>query len=155
MDNINNKTFIVVHSDGKFESFGDINNYDEHHIDHLLDYAYFNYPKINLTNENKSDAFNKIIYYLTEANKVVYLHSQGYGLLFMPKHQTQRQIETLYNIFETLEKTYIYINYDLKLDENGKLEGTTSNQLENTSAIDEYLDIKNHNQTIKNVKNNN
>lgn len=142
MDNINNKMLIVVDKDGNYKSLGNLNNYDEYHIDNLMDYAFFTYPKVNFTNENRNDAFHKIIYCLISDDKAVYLHSKGYGLLFMPKNQTPNQIKTLYDIFEKLDKTCIYVNYNLKLNESNKLNGSMTSYKENALALDEYLNKK-------------
>ena len=142
MDNINNKMLIVVDKDGNYKSLGNLNNYDEYHIDNLMDYAFFTYPKVNFTNENRNDAFHKIIYCLISDDKAVYLHSKGYGLLFMPKNHTDSQINALKNVFKKLDKTYIYVNYNLKLNKNNNLSGDLTMYRENELALDEYLNAK-------------
>lgn len=142
MDDINNKNLILVDKDGNYKGLGNINNQDEHHIDSLINYALFVYPTINFKSENKSETFHKIIYCLIADDKAVYLHSQGYGLLFMPKNHTDSQINALKNVFKKLDKTYIYVNYNLKLNKNNNLSGDLTMYRENELALDEYLNAK-------------
>ena len=50
---------------------------------------------------------------------IVYLHSIGYGLLFVPKQISRNQIMALYDVFNSFERTPIYIDYNLTRREDG------------------------------------
>ena len=50
---------------------------------------------------------------------IVYLHSTGYGLLFVPKQISKNQMMALYDLFTSFERTPIYIDYNLTRKEDG------------------------------------
>ncbi|MDD6323615.1 MAG: hypothetical protein PUA73_03290 [Bacilli bacterium] len=139
MENINKKELIIITDNGKYTALGNTEDYKTHHIDCLIEYAFYN-TNFKTTESDDSKLFHKIIYYLIIKGDAVYLHSQGYGLLYMPSIPTGKQIDTLYKIFSQLQPTTIYTNYDIKMNKQGQITGSMVNGEENTKAIDSYLD---------------
>lgn len=123
MLNMNDYKLVVISGlkdeDGLIRFFGEISEY-RFHLEALKDYMYTYYS--DLAEDINADDMkhnNDLIICLNDMGNIVYLHSPGYGLLFMPKQVSKNQIMSLYNLFNSFEKTPIYIDYNLTRQENG------------------------------------
>ena len=123
MFNVNDYKLIIItgskDEDGVIRFFGEASEY-RFHLDALKDYLYTYYN--DLANQIGADDLkdnNDLLIYLTTLGNIVYLHSPGYGLLFVPKEISENQINSLYTLFSSFEKTPIYIDYNLIRKEDG------------------------------------
>lgn len=145
MLNVNDYKVVVINGledeDGLIRFFGETNEY-RFHLDALKDYLYTYYNDLaNAINADGMKNNNDIIIYLNDMGNIVYLHSPGYGVLFMPKQITRNQIMSLYDLFTSFEKTPIYIDYNLTRQEEvlpedtvGYVEGN-----ENYETLDSFF----------------
>ena len=63
MENINKKELIIITDNGKYTALGNTEDYKTHHIDCLIEYAFYN-TNFKTTESDDSKLFHKIIYYL-------------------------------------------------------------------------------------------
>lgn len=138
--NINESQVMIIDKMGTDFLRGDIHDLGTSHLDILTDFIYENYtPEIDLFNGFHGDVTEKLANFLTLQGNIVYLHSAGYGLLYMPKYITIVQVDKLYERFEELDKNNIYI--DGYLDSNSQyelLQEVTSNE----ELLDYYFTVK-------------
>ena len=123
MDDINKYKLVVISGeddeDGLIRYFGEISEY-QYHLACLKDYLYTYYN--DLAKQIGADdirSSEEIIIYLNALGNIVYLTSPGYGLLFIPKEVSDKQIDSLYKLFASFPKTAIYIDYNLTRREDG------------------------------------
>ena len=94
----------------------------------------------------------EIIIYLNTLGNIVYLHSAGYGLIYMPKEVSDKQIESLYQLLSSFPKTPIYIDYNL-MRKNGKIVPqeiiNSDDSLRNTQLLDKFLNFKSYTKKVK------
>ena len=148
MHDVNDYKMVVIRNgeeDGWIYFFGDAREY-RFHVDALRDYLYTYYN--DLAKQIGADdlrANEEIIIYLNTLGNIVYLHSPGYGLLFIPKEISENQINSLYTLFSSFEKTPIYIDYNL-VRKHGKILAEEiidySDDLENTEVLDRFFKTK-------------
>lgn len=149
MENNNKYKMAVVcgpeDEDGLIRYFGESDEY-MYHLDCLKDYLYTYYN--DLAKQIGADDLRsneEIIIYLNILGNIVYLHSPGYGLLFIPKEVTEKQIASLYEMVSTFPKTPIYIDYNL-VRKHGKILPMEiidySDGLENTEVLDRFFESK-------------
>lgn len=131
--------------DGLIRFFGEVDEY-RYHLECLKDYLYTYYN--DLAKQIGADDLRnneEIIIYLNAMGNIVYLHSPGYGLLFIPKEVTEKQIESLYKMASSFSKTPIYIDYYL-IRKHGKILAQEivdyDDDLENTEVLDRFLNSK-------------
>lgn len=131
--------------DGLIRYFGETDEYRQH-LDCLKDYLYTYYN--DLAKQIGADDLNDnldLIIYLNTLGDIVYLHSPGYGLLFVPKEISKKQIESLYELLSSFEKTPIYIDYNL-VRKNGKVIPEEiidyPGEISNTEVLDRFLGTK-------------
>ena len=131
--------------DGLIRFFGEVDEY-RYHLECLKDYLYTYYN--DLAKQIGADDLRnneEIIIYLNAMGNIVYLHSPGYGLLFIPKEVTEKQIESLYKMASSFSKTPIYIDYYLTR-KHGKILAQEivdyDDNLENTEVLDRFLNSK-------------
>ncbi len=123
MLNVNDYKLVIIagskEEDGMIRFFGESSEY-RFHLDALKDYLYTYYKSLaeDINADDKKN-YNEIIIYLNEMGDIVYLHSIGYGLLFVPKQISRNQIMALYDVFNSFERTSIYIDYNLTRREDG------------------------------------
>ena len=151
MKNINDYKLVVIcgtkDEDGLIRYFGESNEY-KFHIDCLKDYMYTYHS--DLAESINADALkdnNELIIYLNNIGDIIYLHSFGYGLLFVPERISEKQFISLYALFSSFEKMPIYINYNLYREDNKiKLEENFSyvKGLENTEILDKFFENKSY-----------
>ena len=123
MFNVNDYKLIIItgskDEDGAIRFFGEASEY-RFHLDALKDYLYTYYNELAETiNADDKKNNNEIIVYLNEIGDIVYLHSPGYGLLYIPKQISEKQVVSLYDLFTSFETTPIYIYYNLTRKEDG------------------------------------
>ena len=122
MLNVNDYKLVIIagsEEDGTVRFFGEASEY-RFHLDALKDYLYTYYKSLaEDINADDKGHNNEIIIYLNEMGDIVYLHSIGYGLLFVPKQISRNQIMALYDVFNSFERTPIYIDYNLTRREDG------------------------------------
>lgn len=149
MENINDYRMAIIcgpdDEDGLIRYFGENEEY-RFHLECLKDYLYTYYN--DLAKQIGADdlrANEEIIIYLNTLGNIVYLHSPGYGLLFVPKEISENQINSLYTLFSSFEKTPIYIDYNL-VRKHGKVLAEElidySDDLENTELLDRFFKTK-------------
>lgn len=149
MEDIRNYRMAVIcgpdDEDGLIRYFGEIEEY-RYHLECLKDYLYTYYN--DLAKQIGADDLRNnedIIIYLNTLGNVVYLHSPGYGLLFVPKEVSDKQIDSLYTLLSSFEKTQIYIDYNL-VRKHGKVLAEEivdySDDLENTEVLDRFFKTK-------------
>ena len=131
--------------DGLIRFFGEKNEY-MYHLECLQDYFYTFYPDLAYKVDADSMHTNEeIIMQLNNLDEIIYLHSPGYGLLFMPKEVSKKQTESLYHLFSSFEKTSIYIMYNLKKEDSKILSDEVmeiDDSLKNTDILDKFFDDK-------------
>lgn len=144
MLDVNHYRLVVITGDDDetIRFFGESSEY-RFHIDALKDYLYTYYKSladdIDVDNEKN---INEIIFYLNNMGDIVYLHSKGYGVLYVPKQINKKQIMALYNLFNSFEKTPIYINYNLIKKEDGIYSEEIINYcegMENYETLDNFF----------------
>ena len=88
---------------------------------------------------------NDLLIYLTTLGNIVYQHSPGYGLLFLPKEVSEKQIKLLYDLFGSFETMPIHIDYHL-VRKYGKVVPQEimdyQDGLENTEILDKFFKTK-------------
>ena len=147
--NINDYKLAIIcgaeDENGLIRFFGENNEY-RYHLECLKDYLYTYYN--DLAKQIGADdlrANEEIIIYLNTLGDIVYLHSLGYGLLFIPKEVSEKQIDTLYELFSSIEKMPIYIDYHL-VRKHGKIVAqeiiNADDDLENTEFLDKFFQTK-------------
>ena len=109
MLDVNDYKLVVINGladeDGLIRFFGENSEY-RFHLDALKDYLYTYYNELAETiNADDKKNNNEIIVYLNEIGDIVYLHSPGYGLLYIPKQISEKQVVSLYDLFNSFEKT--------------------------------------------------
>ena len=133
--------------DGLIRFFGEVDEY-RYHLECLKDYLYTYYN--DLAKQIGADDLRnneEIIIYLNAMGNIVYLHSPGYGLLFIPKEVTEKQIESLYKMASSFFKTPIYIDYNLIRKEDGIYPEDIINYsdgMENCETLDNFFNKKPH-----------
>lgn len=146
---INNYKLAIIcgteDEDGLIRYFGENDEY-RYHLECLKDYLYTYYN--DLAKQIGADDLRsneEIIIYLNTLGNIVYLHSLGYGLLFIPKEVSEKQIESLYGLFSKLDKMPIYIDYHL-IRKNGRILPqeifNADEDLENTTFLDRFFKTK-------------
>lgn len=149
MDDINKYKLVVISGeddeDGLIRYFGEISEY-QYHLTCLKDYLYTYYN--DLAKQIGADdirSSEEIIIYLNALGNIVYLTSFGYGLLFIPKEVSDKQIDSLYKLFASFPKTAIYIDYNL-VRKHGKILAeeiiNADDNLENTELLDRFFSSK-------------
>ncbi len=149
MENINNYKMAVIcgyeEDDGLIRFFGENDEY-RYHLECLKDYLYTYYN--DLAKQIGADDLRgneEIIIYLNTLGNIVYLHSLGYGLLFIPKEISEKQVESLYNLFSKIDKMPIYIDYHL-VRKHGKIVAQeiidSDDALSNTEFLDRFFKTK-------------
>ena len=132
-------------NDGETRIFGEDGEYSRH-IEALRDYLYTYYD--DLAKQIDADKVNhneELIAYLTTLKNIVYLYSPGYGLLFLPKEVTEKQVESLYKLVGLVSRVPIHIDYCL-LRKNGEVlpldvfDGDMG--LENKEVLDQFFESK-------------
>lgn len=149
MFDVNDYKLVVItgfeDNDGTIRFFGQSNEY-RFHIEALKDYLYTYYNSLteDIRVDDKRDN-TEIIFYLNDIGDIVYLHSPGYGVLYIPKQISEKQSIALYDLFNSFEITPIYINYNLiKKDDEIYPEDIInySNGNENYETLDNFFDKK-------------
>lgn len=108
---INESQVMIIDKMGTDFLRGDIHDFNSSHLDFLSEFIYENYnSEPNLFSGFHGDVTDKLARFLKEKGNIVYLHTIGYGLLYMPKYMTIVQIEKLYERFNELDKNNIYID---------------------------------------------
>ena len=144
MENIDDY-WIAVISD-EIRLFGKKDEDYRYHLEVLKDYLYTYYD--DLAKQVDADKFKtneEIIVYLNVLNNIVYLHSFGYGLLFIPKNVSEDQIKLLYDLFDSMDKITIHIDYNLTRKHNGIKPDEimdSNNDLDNTEFLDKFFSVK-------------
>ena len=149
MDDINKYKLVVISGeddeDGLIRYFGEISEY-QYHLACLKDYLYTYYN--DLAKQIGADdirSSEEIIIYLNALGNIVYLTSPGYGLLFIPREVSDKQIDSLYKLFASFRKTAIYIDYNL-VRKHGKILAeeiiNADDNLENTELLDRFFSSK-------------
>ena len=144
MENIDDY-WIAVISD-KISFFGKKDEDYRYHLEVLKDYLYTYYD--DLAKQVDADKFKtneEVIVYLNVLNNIVYLHSFGYGLLFIPKNVSEDQIKLLYDLFDSMDKIHIHIDYNLTRKHNGIKPDEimdSNNDLDNTEFLDKFFSVK-------------
>lgn len=149
MLNVNDYKLVVItgleDKDGEICFFGETSEY-RFHLEALKDYLYtYHNDLAESINADDMKNNNDLIFYLNEMGDIVYLHSPGYGLLFLPKQISKNQIMSLYDLFTSFEKTPIYINYNLTRQGNEiKPEDVTNyfEGMENYQTLDNFFSKK-------------
>ena len=145
MHDVNDYKMVVIRNgeeDGWIYFFGDAREY-RFHVDALRDYLYTYYDK--LAEEINADDIKdnrQLIIYLNDMGHIVYLHSPGFGLLFMPKAISEEQKKSLYNLFDSFEKTPIHIDYNLTRKDDGIFPEENVNYIndnENVETLDKFF----------------
>lgn len=146
MLNVNDYKLVVITGSNEDEIIRFFGKTDEYrfHLDALKDYLYTYYNSLaEAINADNKKSNNEIIIYLNAFGDIVYLHSKGYGLLFVPKQITEKQKTALYDLFNSFERTPIYIDYNLtRLDDEIFLEGIVNyvDGNENNETLDNFFD---------------
>ena len=156
MENVNDYRIVVIcgsdDDDGLIRYFGTNEEY-RFHLEGLKDYLYTYYndlaKKINADDLRSNE---EIIFYLNTLGNIVFLNSPGYGLLFIPKEVTEKQIESLYDLLSNLNEMSIYIDDRLakKHDNIWPEEIIDNGDLMNNELLDRLFMIKPY--IKKNVK---
>lgn len=144
--NVDNYKLVVI-TGGEKENvitnfFGNDEEY-RFHIECLKDYMYTYYNDIAEKEDvDHLKTSEEIIFLLNELGNIVYLHSRGYGLAFIPKGICEEQINALHNLFTMILEMPIYIGYNLT-KKSGKLEfedmASYEKGLENIENLDGLL----------------
>ena len=131
--------------DGLIRLFGESDEY-RYHLECLKDYLYTYYN--DLAKQIGADDLRnneEIIIYLNTLGNIVYLHSPGYGLLFIPKEISEKQIESLHRLVSSFVKTPIYIDYHL-VRKYGKIVAQeiidSADDLSNNEFLDKFFKTK-------------
>lgn len=144
MENIDDYWIAVISDEIRF--FGKKDEDYRYHLEVLKDYLYTYYD--DLAKQVDADKFKtneEIIVYLNVLNNIVYLHSFGYGLLFIPKNVSEDQIKLLYDLFDSMDKIPIHIVYNLTRKHNGIKPDEimdSNNDLDNTEFLDKFFSVK-------------
>lgn len=148
MKNIDDYRTVVISGpddeDGLVRYFGTVLEY-RYHLECLKDYLYTYYN--DLAKQIVADDLRNnedIIIYLNTLGNIVYLNSLGYGLLFIPKEITQKQIDSLYDLISNLKDKAIYIDYNL-VRKHGKVvaeEIVNGDDGDNNVMLDKFLAAK-------------
>lgn len=156
MENVNDYRIVVIcgpdDNDGLIRYFGTNEEY-RFHLEGLKDYLYTYYndlaKKINADDLRSNE---EIIIYLNTLGNIVFLNSPGYGLLFIPKEVTEKQIKSLCDLLSNLDEMSIYIDDSLakKHDDIGLEEIIDNGDLINTEMLDRFFITKPY--IKKNVK---
>lgn len=149
MIDVNDYKLVVIkgskNEDGALHFFGEVSEY-RFHLDALKDYLYTYYNELaETTNADDKKNNNEIIVYLNEIGDIVYLHSPGYGLLYVPKQISEKQVVSLYDLFNSFEKMPIYINYNLIRKEDEVYPEDIINYsdgMENCETLDNFFSKK-------------
>ena len=148
MENINDYWIVVISSeeDGLIRFFGRRDEDYRFHLQVLKDYLYTYYN--DLAKKVGADDLrdnNDLLIYLTTLGNIVYQHSPGYGLLFLPKEVSEKQVESLYGLFRSFEKMPIHIDYHL-VRKRGRVVPQEimdyQDGLENTEMLDRFFKTK-------------
>ena len=144
---------ISSEDDGLIRFFGRKDEEYFLHLEVLKDYLYTYYN--DLAKQIGADDLHtneEIIIYLNTLGNIVYLHSAGYGLIYMPKEVSDKQIESLYQLLSSFPKTPIYIDYNL-MRKNGKIVPqeiiNSDDSLGNTQLLDKFLNFKSYTKKVK------
>lgn len=149
MEDIRNYRMVVVSGpddeDGAIRFFGPNEEY-RHHLECLKDYLYTYYNDLakQIGADDLCDNLDLVIY-LNALGDIVYLNSPGYGLLFIPKQVSEKQMNSLYSLFSSSEKMPIYIDYNLVRKHGEIVAEETMNYneaLENTEMLDKFFEKK-------------
>ena len=120
MENINDYMLVSISHNNQMIFFGDTNEY-RFHLDCLKDYFYIYYSKLaEEIDVDNIKCIEKIILYLIDEGNIIYLHSLGYGLVFVPEIISNEQLNLLHKLCLLLDNIPLYFVYNLHCD-NGEI----------------------------------
>lgn len=148
MDDIEDYMAVVINDDCAIDYLGYGFNFG-YHAECLIDYALRKYPYISgFKNLNYKDDPNSPFYYLTLLNNIIFTNVSvddgKYGVLYLPKVVSEKQLQTLYDFSKMILDFETYIIYDMTRV-NGISVGKAfdfDKKLDLESELDEFVNQK-------------
>lgn len=138
---INNSQATIINNEGQPIFLEDIEDMFTSHVDALNNYIQMKYGKSTTSSSIYNDQLEALTHFLVKQGNIVYLHSEGFGLLYFPQEITNESKTTIYNLFEKLDpKTKVYISSNTH--SSNLTEQRYQSYSTNIKLLDKYFEIK-------------